>query len=69
MRIIQSYSKVIFIEKVSFSCIALIQTICDGARLYVEKLATILENRGYYDENDNNLFDVTEQVCSKLKQI
>ena len=39
-----------------------IQTICDGATLYVGKIQAILDSNGYYDYIDNALFDVTDQV-------
>ena len=45
------------------------QTICDGARQYVSRLESILENNGYYDMDDNNQFDVTEQLCITLNNI
>ena len=38
------------------------QTICDGARAYAEQVHSILEFNGYYDFNDDEVFDVTDQV-------
>ncbi len=40
-----------------------LQTICDGARQYAERIQLILENNCYYDLDDNNQFDVTDTVC------
>ncbi|XP_074641675.1 BAI1-associated protein 3-like isoform X2 [Tubulanus polymorphus] len=43
-------------------------TICDGARMYADKIRFILEKNGYYD-NDNEQFDVTDQLCITLNNI
>ena len=45
------------------------QTICDGAVQYAEKIEKILEHNGYYDFIDNQLFDVTEQVTIAKRSI
>ena len=39
----------------------LVQMLCDGARLYVDKVHSILERNCYYDP-DLGQFDVTERV-------
>lgn len=38
------------------------QTVCDGARQYADTVSCILEKKGYYDDSDNQQFDVTDQV-------
>ena len=38
-----------------------VQMICDGARLYADKVHSILERNCYYDP-DLGQFDVTERV-------
>ena len=48
----------------------LFQTLCDGARHYAEKIENILESNCYYDiYDDNNQFDLTDQVCSKFQHV
>ncbi|XP_041349496.1 protein unc-13 homolog D-like [Gigantopelta aegis] len=42
--------------------------ICDGIRLYVEKIHCILERNCYYDSNEAQ-FDVTDRVCITLNNI
>ncbi|XP_076453401.1 protein unc-13 homolog D-like isoform X2 [Babylonia areolata] len=42
--------------------------ICDGARLYADKVHTILEGNCYYDA-DQTHFDVTERLCITLNNI
>ncbi|ELT89549.1 hypothetical protein CAPTEDRAFT_192792 [Capitella teleta] len=44
-------------------------TICDGVKWYVEKVMVILENNGYYDCDDNQQFDVTDQLCITMNNI
>jgi len=38
------------------------QLICDGARLYVEKIQSILERNCYYDDEEKT-FNITDSVC------
>ena len=45
-----------------FIIIIFFQTICDGVRLYTEKIENVLERNCYYDLDDNNQFDVTDSV-------
>ena len=44
-------------------CVCHVQMICDGARLYADKVHSILERNCYYDP-DLGQFDVTERVSS-----
>ncbi|CAH1800525.1 unnamed protein product, partial [Owenia fusiformis] len=46
-------------------------TICDGARLYADKIGCILERNGYYTMNEKSqaTFDVTDQLCITLNNI
>lgn len=39
-----------------------LQIICDGARLYAEKIHSILERNCYYDDKLNAEFDVNDRV-------
>ncbi len=41
---------------------ASLQTICDCARQYAERIETILEKNRYYDAEQENQFDVKDQV-------
>ncbi|XP_045173745.2 protein unc-13 homolog D-like [Mercenaria mercenaria] len=43
--------------------------ICDGARLYAEKIHTILERNCYYDDKLNAEFDVNDRLCITLNNI
>ncbi len=43
-----------------FICIC--QSICDCARQYAERIETILEKNRYYDAEQENQFDVKDQV-------
>ncbi|XP_069135091.1 protein unc-13 homolog D-like isoform X2 [Argopecten irradians] len=42
--------------------------ICDGARMYGEKIHSMLERNGYYDDSLEQ-FDVTERLCITLNNI
>ncbi|XP_060589572.1 protein unc-13 homolog D-like isoform X2 [Ruditapes philippinarum] len=43
--------------------------ICDGARLYAEKIHSILERNCYYDDKLNAEFDVNDRLCITLNNI
>ncbi|KAL4223873.1 hypothetical protein ACF0H5_017337 [Mactra antiquata] len=43
--------------------------VCDGARLYADKIQSILERNGYYDDKSNSEFDVNERLCITLNNI
>lgn len=45
------------------------QTICDGARQYADTVSYILEKEGYYDDIDNQQFDVTDQVILRINDV
>ena len=42
--------------------------VCDGARLYADRIQSILERNGYYD-NNHAQFDVTDRLCITMNNI
>lgn len=42
--------------------------ICDCVKLYADKIHMTLKNNGYYDEQENH-FDITDQLCITLNNI
>ncbi|XP_070571430.1 BAI1-associated protein 3-like isoform X3 [Ptychodera flava] len=45
------------------------ELICDGARLYADNLHSTLEQNGFYDDDDNDQFDIKEKFCITLNNI
>ncbi|XP_052799209.1 protein unc-13 homolog D-like [Mya arenaria] len=43
--------------------------ICDGARLYAQKIQSILERNCYYDNNRNAEFDINDRLCITVNNI
>ena len=39
------------------------QLICDGARLYTDKIHAMMERSNFYDDKEEQ-FDITERVCN-----
>jgi hypothetical protein len=38
------------------------QLICDGARMYTDKIHIMMERSNFYDDDDEQ-FDITDTVC------
>lgn len=49
------------------AAIKITDTICDGARLYCNKIEFILERQGFY--SDKQVFDITDQHCITLNNL